>query len=456
MVIRSTRVVLPSGIQPAEIHIEGHRIDAVRPYLAQHPSDPAPRASASASGPVHDVGQLVVMPGLVDTHVHVNEPGRTEWEGFDTATRAAAAGGVTTIVDMPLNCVPPTTTRGRAGRQARRRPPALGSTSASGAASCPATPPSSGPLVAAGRARLQVLPARRRASPSSRRSARPSCARRCRFCADCGLPLLVHAELAGRRSQRDSRRGRSARATGPSSTRGRAGAEDEAIALLIALCRDSAPAIHVVHLSASDGRWRCSQPRRAEGLPISAETCPHYLTSPPRRSPTARPSSSARRRSAGARTASACGRRCEAGTDRSRGERSLAVPAGAEAAERRFRRGVGRHRVARSSTLPAVWTGARGAGDGRSPAPGGCRRRRRGSRARRAQGRDRGGAGRRPGHLGSRRGVRGRAAATAAAPPAHALRRRDAARRVHATYARGRQVYRRGALTPRAGGPARE
>ena len=59
---------------------------------------------------MHDAGDLVVMPGIIDTHVHVNEPGRTEWEGFETATRAAAAGGVTTILDMPLNSVPATTT----------------------------------------------------------------------------------------------------------------------------------------------------------------------------------------------------------------------------------------------------------------------------------------------------------------------------------------------------------
>src|SRR5207244_10531086 len=67
-------------------------------------------SSASRSGEGTDFGDLVVWPCLVDTHVHVNEPGRTEWEGFDTATRAAAAGGVTTIVDMPLNSVPATTT----------------------------------------------------------------------------------------------------------------------------------------------------------------------------------------------------------------------------------------------------------------------------------------------------------------------------------------------------------
>ena len=102
--IRSTRVVLPSGVQPATVYVRGTRIDRVVPEPAA--------AAATADTPVsqiRDVGDHVVMPGIVDTHVHVNEPGRTEWEGFDTATRAAAAGGITTIVDMPLNSVPATT-----------------------------------------------------------------------------------------------------------------------------------------------------------------------------------------------------------------------------------------------------------------------------------------------------------------------------------------------------------
>jgi allantoinase len=96
-VVRSTRVVLADGVHPATIVIRDGRIDAVR----AHDTD---------DGDALDAGDLVVLPGLVDTHVHVNEPGRTDWEGFAHATRAAAAGGVTTIVDMPLNAVPATTT----------------------------------------------------------------------------------------------------------------------------------------------------------------------------------------------------------------------------------------------------------------------------------------------------------------------------------------------------------
>ena len=99
-VIRSRRVVTPRGIEPASIVLAGGHIAEVAAYRG----DDYPC-------PVDDVGDAVVMPGLVDTHVHVNEPGRTEWEGYASATHAAAAGGITTLVDMPLNSIPATTTR---------------------------------------------------------------------------------------------------------------------------------------------------------------------------------------------------------------------------------------------------------------------------------------------------------------------------------------------------------
>src|SRR5882672_1597391 len=108
LVIRGKRVVLPDGERPASIHVQNGTIAAVAAY------DDVPAGAevidASDASDASDGGDLVISPGIVDTHVHVNEPGRTEWEGFDTATRAAAAGGVTTIVDMPLNSVPATTT----------------------------------------------------------------------------------------------------------------------------------------------------------------------------------------------------------------------------------------------------------------------------------------------------------------------------------------------------------
>src|ERR1041384_2170512 len=94
--LRSRRVVTPGGIHAASVHVENGRITRVAEW-------------DDAQADVTDVGNLVVMPGVVDTHVHVNEPGRTEWEGFATATRAAAAGGVTTLLDMPLNSIRATT-----------------------------------------------------------------------------------------------------------------------------------------------------------------------------------------------------------------------------------------------------------------------------------------------------------------------------------------------------------
>src|SRR5260370_23550723 len=97
-IIRSRSVVIADGILPATVHIRDGRIERIGAY------DDVPEFAS-----VTDHGDLIIMAGLVDSHVHVNEPGRTEWEGFETATRAAAAGGVTTIIDMPLNSIPPTT-----------------------------------------------------------------------------------------------------------------------------------------------------------------------------------------------------------------------------------------------------------------------------------------------------------------------------------------------------------
>src|SRR5688572_29495104 len=92
LIIRGQRVVLPEGVVAAAIHIQNGRISKVTSYDA-----------TVSDAQVVEADESVVMPGLVDTHVHINEPGRTEWEGFNSATRSAAAGGTTTLVDMPLN-----------------------------------------------------------------------------------------------------------------------------------------------------------------------------------------------------------------------------------------------------------------------------------------------------------------------------------------------------------------
>src|SRR6266699_2472436 len=98
LILRGKRVLTPEGIRPASVRVRFGRIVSVEPF-----DSPGPPESV-------DAGEAVVLPGLVDTHVHINEPGRTDWEGFETATRAAAAGGVTTVIDMPLNSIPATTT----------------------------------------------------------------------------------------------------------------------------------------------------------------------------------------------------------------------------------------------------------------------------------------------------------------------------------------------------------
>src|SRR6476469_8667290 len=98
LIIRGHRVVLPTGEGSASIHLDNGIIVDVRDH-----------GDVGSASEIIDADPFVIMPGLVDSHVHINEPGRTDWEGFDTATRAAAAGGITTIVDMPLNSIPATT-----------------------------------------------------------------------------------------------------------------------------------------------------------------------------------------------------------------------------------------------------------------------------------------------------------------------------------------------------------
>ena len=100
LVIRGQRVLTTAGIAPREVGVRGGRIAAIGPL----------GTGLAGTEVIELADDETLLPGLVDTHVHVNEPGRTEWEGFASATRAAAAGGVTTIIDMPLNSIPPTTT----------------------------------------------------------------------------------------------------------------------------------------------------------------------------------------------------------------------------------------------------------------------------------------------------------------------------------------------------------
>jgi allantoinase len=213
------------------------------------------------------------MPGLIDTHVHVNEPGRTEWEGFQTAAAAAAAGGITTIVDMPLNSVPATTTvdalemKRAAAKGAAVNVEFWGGVVPGNAGELDAMADAGARgfkcfLSPSGVAEFACV------SEPDLRLALPILARR-------GLPLLVHGELPAALEAVDPSADPRRYATWLASRPPRA--EVEAIALLIRLCREYHARIHVVHVAAADALPLLAA-ARAEGLPLTAETCPHYLT----------------------------------------------------------------------------------------------------------------------------------------------------------------------------------
>jgi len=222
---------------------------------------------------VIDVGDSVVMAGVVDTHVHVNEPGRAEWEGFATATRAAAAGGVTTILDMPLNSIPATTSVD--ALQAKRdvaQPLSTVNVEFIGGV-VPGNANEIDALCDAGVRAFKCF-----VSPSGvdefpniseddLRVALPILARR-------GVPLMVHAELPSLLHDAPPRESRSYAAYLASRP---PEAEVEAIRLLIRLNAEWQARLHIVHVSSAQS-VQVIREARAAGMPISCETCPHYLT----------------------------------------------------------------------------------------------------------------------------------------------------------------------------------
>ena len=258
----SSRVVTPEGVLPAAVIVEQGRI-----VWIGKPGD-APKDAVQ-----HQFGDLVLLPGLVDSHVHINEPGRTEWEGFATATRAAAAGGYTTLVDMPLNCLPETTTvaaleakRHAAEGQCRvdwapwggltgENQEHLTGLAEAGVAGfkCFLVNPGIEGFAMIGKQELEA------ALPEVSRT---------------GLPLLVHAELAehliSESEGDDWRQYATYLRSRPDES------ELAAIRMLIELCRKYRFHLHIVHLATALALDELAE-ARAEGLPITVETCPHYL-----------------------------------------------------------------------------------------------------------------------------------------------------------------------------------
>jgi len=264
---RSTRVLTPQGLAPATLVVEQGRITDVCAW-----------DDGTGANGLRDYGDSVLLPGIVDSHVHTNEPGRTEWEGFWTATRAAASGGVTTLVDMPLNCVPETV---NLEALAAKRTAADGKAWVDWAAwggVVRGNHDSLAPLAAAGvpgfkcflihsgidgfawvdEADLRLALDRLRGT---------------------GLPLLAHAELAGpvdaatqslNAANADWRKYSNYLASRPEE------AEVEAIALLIRLAEEFKTPIHIVHLSSAEALPLIAE-ARGRGAPITVETCAHYL-----------------------------------------------------------------------------------------------------------------------------------------------------------------------------------
>ena len=261
----SERVVVGGEVRPAAVIVDDGLIrDVVSP-------ERIPEGCKRI-----ELGALAVLPGLVDTHVHLNEPGRTEWEGFWTGTRAAAGGGFTTVVDMPLNCLPETTTV--AALEAKR---------AAAEGQCTVDWATWGGAVADNQDHL--IPLARAGVPGFKcfliypgcdgftMIDREQLVRALPAIVKTGLPLLVHAELAGPIDRAatglvgaDWRRYSTYLASRPDE------AELEAIRMLLGLCREYGFRLHIVHLSSAQalGELRAA---KQDGLPVTVETCPHYL-----------------------------------------------------------------------------------------------------------------------------------------------------------------------------------
>jgi allantoinase len=264
--LRGDYVITPDGPRRAAVLVRGETIAAVV----------APE-EVPAGCPVEDVGERVVLPGLIDTHVHVNEPGRTEWEGFESATRAAAAGGVTTLVDMPLNSSPVTTTPDALRQKQAAATGKLWVDCGFYGGVVPGNIDQVGPLLAAG-----VLGFKAFLCPSGIDefpNARPEdLAAVLPVLARAGVPLLVHAELVGPLGPEVEARLTSSPRSYAAYLSSRPDPwEVEAVRLLIALAREHSGRVHIVHLSSAESLPLIAE-ARATGVPLTVETCPHYLT----------------------------------------------------------------------------------------------------------------------------------------------------------------------------------
>ncbi len=257
-VFHAERVLTEQGLMEAWIKVRQGKVSAV---LSEAPKDTE----------ITSFAHSVLMPGLVDSHVHINEPGRTEWEGFFTATQAAIAGGVTTVVDMPLNCIPVTTSVAALNAKIEALGDQLHADIGFWGGVIPNHEQDLKALTQAG-----ILGAKAFMCHSGiddfPASDRETLKQAMCVLKEAGAPLLLHAELESpvTESEHEASSYQSYLDSRPATW------EVDAIALAIELMRETGCAVHIVHLSASEALPMITS-AKAEGLPLSVETCPHYL-----------------------------------------------------------------------------------------------------------------------------------------------------------------------------------
>ena len=259
----SPRVVLPDGIKEATIFIDNDRISKVELGKV-----------IDNEYAFVDCGNDVIMPGLIDSHVHINEPGRTEWEGFDSATRAAAAGGITTLIDMPLNSSPVTTSAKAFKKKLTVAKSSLHVNCGFWGGLVPDSRGDLEALLKSGVLGIKVFLCHSgieefpNVNESDLRKALP-------IIKKANIPLLVHCELESDNSFEDLLKESPTSYGAYVKSRPKLW-EDNAISLIIDLCRAFNVHCHIVHLSSANSLYQIDQAKN-RGLPLTVETCPHYL-----------------------------------------------------------------------------------------------------------------------------------------------------------------------------------
>jgi allantoinase len=266
MAIQSERIIMPGEIRKGVVLIKDGKITGIVSELP------------GGDFPVADIGNKVLMPGVIDPHVHINEPGRTNWEGFDTATKAGIAGGITTLVDMPLNSSPVTTTTKAFDKKINAAKGQLHTNCGFWGGIIPGNEKEIEPLIEKGvlgfkafltHSGIDEFP---NITEAGLRRAMP-------LIAKYNLPLLVHCEISDPTcySPLATREYQNYLASRPKKW------EDDAIALMICLCEEFNCRVHIVHLSSADSVEQIVKAKQkslsadGQGSLLSVETAQHYL-----------------------------------------------------------------------------------------------------------------------------------------------------------------------------------